>query len=60
LAASASLVDVKGLERKHFWPLLGCCPGGADENHEYLSQASSFPAEISAELLPFYKSKCYD
>lgn len=20
------LIDVKGLERKHFWPLLSCCP----------------------------------
>jgi len=35
-------------------------PGGANENHKYLSQASSFPAEISAGLPPCYKSKCYD
>jgi hypothetical protein len=35
-------------------------PAGTDENHKYLSQASSFPAEISAGLLLFYKSKCYD
>jgi len=28
-------------------------PGGADENHEYLSQPSSFPAEISVGFSPF-------
>jgi len=57
------LIDVKGLERKHFWPLLSCCPYSCLEELTKITNTLGRLAvfqQISAGLLSFYKSKCYD